>query len=132
MRYLLDTNAWILYLKDSNSPIRAKLSKVSPREIVTCSIVLSELLHGAEKYGNRIQRVALVRALLAPFQCLPFDDVDANYYATLRHDLELQGQIIGPYDLQIAAICLRHGFLLVTNNVFEFSRVSGLQVEDWS
>jgi len=28
---------------------------------------------------------------------------------------------IGRYDLQIAAICVRHGFILVTSNVGEFS-----------
>lgn len=95
-------------------------------------MVLSELLHGAEKYGNRIQRLNVIKSLLAPLACVPFDEVDATYYATIRHDLELQGQIIGPYDLQIAAICLRHGFILVTNNVSEFARVSGLMVQDWT
>lgn len=132
MQYLLDTNAWIYYLKDPNSSIRAKLATISPPQIVTCSVILSELLHGAEKYGNRIQRVGVINSLLDPFPCLPFDEVDAHYYATIRHDLELKGQVIGPYDLQIAAICLRHGFVLVTNNVSEFSRVSGLMVEDWT
>jgi tRNA(fMet)-specific endonuclease VapC len=132
MQYLLDTNAWIVYLKKPGSTIQSCLSAVSPSEVVTCSIVLSELLHGAEKYGNRSQRIAMVRALLAPFQCVPFDDVDASQYAILRHDLELRGQVIGPYDLQIASICLRHGFVLVTSNVSEFARVAGLQVEDWS
>jgi tRNA(fMet)-specific endonuclease VapC len=100
--------------------------------VVTCSIVLSELLHGAEKYGNRLQRVGIIQSLLALFPCLPFDEVDASFYASIRHDLELQGQVIGPYDLQIAAICLRHRFVLVTKNVSEFSRVSGLTVQDWS
>ncbi len=132
MRHLLDTNAWILYLKVPKSSIGVKLASVSPQQVVTCSVVLSELLHGAEKYGNRVQRVSLVKSLLSPFVCVPFDEVDANFYATIRHDLELQGQIIGPYDLQIAAICLRHEFILVTNNVAEFSRVPGLTVQDWS
>ena len=95
-------------------------------------MVLSELLHGAEKYGNRLQRLNIIKSLLAPFPCVPFDEVDATYYATIRHELELQGQVIGPYDLQIAAICLRYGFVLVTNNVSEFSRVSGLKVQDWT
>ena len=49
MRYLLDTNAWIIYLKDPESEIRSRLLTVSPQDIVTCSIVVSELLHGAEK-----------------------------------------------------------------------------------
>ncbi|MFM7593788.1 MAG: type II toxin-antitoxin system VapC family toxin [Isosphaeraceae bacterium] len=131
-RYLLDTNAWINYLKDPDSRIRSKLASFSPQEIVTCSIVLSELLHGAEKYGNRIQRVSLVKMLLDPFTCFPFDDVDASYYAAIRHDLELKGQVIGPFDLQIAAICLRHGFILVTGNLSEFSRIPGLTLEDWT
>jgi tRNA(fMet)-specific endonuclease VapC len=64
---------------------------------------------------------------------VPFDEVDATYYATtIRHDLELRGEVVGPYDLQIAAICLRHGFILVTNSVSEFSRVFGLNVQDWT
>jgi tRNA(fMet)-specific endonuclease VapC len=132
MQFLLDTNAWILYLKDPQSSIRAKLATISPQQVVTCSVVLSELLHGAEKYGNRLQRVGIIKSLLAPFPCLPFDEVDATFYATIRHDLELQGQVIGPYDLQIAAICLRHGLVLVTNNVSEFGRVAGLTVQDWT
>ncbi|MFN6399128.1 MAG: type II toxin-antitoxin system VapC family toxin [Planctomycetota bacterium] len=97
MQYLLDTNAWIIYLKDPNSSIRAKLASISPQQVVTCSVVLSELLHGAEKYGNRLQRLNIIKSLLAPFPCVPFDEVDATYYATIRHDLELQGhRLLGP------------------------------------
>ena len=103
MQYLLDTNAWIWYLKKPDSKIQARLSKISPNDVVTCAIVLSELLHGAEKYGNRNQRVATVLSLLSPFACFPFDDTDAAQYALTRHNLELGGQVIGPYDLQIAA-----------------------------
>ena len=79
MRYLLDTNAWIIYLKDPNSGVRKRLLAESPQDIFTCSIVVSELLHGAEKYGNRHKRVTMVQTLLAPFQCLPFDEIDATY-----------------------------------------------------
>ncbi|ADB18924.1 PilT protein domain protein [Pirellula staleyi DSM 6068] len=132
MRYLLDTNAWITYLKAPNSGVQRRLSAELPQNIVTCSIVLSELLHGAEKYGNREKRVSTVRTLLAPFQCLPFDEIDAIHYASLRHELELRGEVIGPYDLQIAAICLRNQLTLVTSNLSEFARVRGLQVQDWS
>ena len=47
----------------------------------------------------------------------------------LRHQLETAGLVIGPYDLQIAAICLVSGLTLDTA---EFSRVTGLIVEDWT
>ncbi len=68
---------------------------------------------------------------LAPFRSIPFDDDAAVVYARIRHELEVAGQVIGPYDLQIAAICLLHGLTLVTNNVGEFSRITGLKIEDW-
>ena len=131
MAYLLDTNVWIDYFKQRTSSIHAKLSLLQPAEVVSCSIVKSELLHGAEKYANRDRRQALVMETLAPFRSIPFDDNAAVLYAMIRHELELTGRVIGPYDLQIAAICLLHGFTLVTNNIGEFSRISGLLIEDW-
>ena len=124
MPYLLDTNAWIHYLKQPGSPIHTRLAALQPADIVTCSIVRSELLHGAEKYGNRQRRVAIVTQALSPYRSVPFDDADAAEYARIRHALESVGPVIGPYDLQIAAICVRHGFSLVTSNVGEFSRVT--------
>jgi tRNA(fMet)-specific endonuclease VapC len=131
MAYLLDTNSWIHYLKHSYSPIRTRLEALQPDEVVSCSVVNAELLHGAEKYGNRDRRVTLVQQTVAPFCSFPFDDDAASIYATIRHSLEVTGQIIGPLDLQIAAICLLHKFVLVTSNTGEFSRVQRLQIEDW-
>ncbi len=131
MAYLLDTNCWIHYLKHADSPVRAQLQQLEPADIVCCSVVRAELLHGAEKYGNRDRRLAAVIQTLAPFRSLPFDVQAAAAYAHLRHSLEVAGLTIGPYDLQIAAICAVHDLILVTSNRGEFSRVGGLQVEDW-
>jgi tRNA(fMet)-specific endonuclease VapC len=131
MAFLLDTNSWIHYLKNAAGPIRARLGSLQPTDILSCSVVRAELLHGAEKYGNRDRRVATVVQTLAPFRSLPFDDDAAAIYAQLRHRLETAGNVIGPYDLQIAAISLLYDATLVTSNTIEFSRVNGLQVEDW-
>ncbi len=131
MSYLLDTNSWIHYLKHSDSAIRTRLEALQPTDIFCCSIVRAELLHGAEKYGNRDRRVAKVVDTLAPFASFPFDDDAAAHYALIRHQLEITGQLIGPFDLQIAAICLSRDFTLVTNNLSEFGRVPNLKVEDW-
>jgi len=131
MAFLLDTNSWIHYLKHANSPIRTQLESLAPTDVVACSVVRAELLHGAEKYGNRDRRVATVVQSLAPFRSLAFDDDAAVIYARLRHELETAGAVIGPFDLQIAAISLLHGATLVTSNTGEFSRVFGLVVEDW-
>lgn len=60
MQYLLDTNIWIHYLRDPDSPVRGHLSSHQSDDIVTCSVVHAELLHGAEKYGNRLKQISLV------------------------------------------------------------------------
>src|SRR5436305_14212069 len=104
MAWLLDTNAWISYLKTSQSSIRAKLQTLQPTDIRICSVVKAELLHGAEKYGNRERRMEILRALFTPYLSLPFDDSAAQEYGRIRHETEIVGRVLGPNDLMIAAI----------------------------
>lgn len=126
MRYLLDTNVWIHYLKAA-VPVENRLRQTPAREIAVCSVVWAELLHGARKYGRREERMAKVERALSPFR---FDDAAARRYAEIRDDLETRGAIIGPNDLLIAAIALANDLTLVTSD-HEFSWVEGLRTEDW-
>ena len=104
MAFLLDTNAWIVYLKSAESPIRTRLEKLAPADVLLCSVVKAELLHGAQKYGNRERRLRILAETFAPYASLPFDDTAAAAYANIRHELESAGNVIGPNDLMIAAI----------------------------
>ena len=62
---------------------------------------------------------------------VPFG-VDAAYVTgQLRASLARAGTPIGPYDVMIAGTALVHGLILVTANMREFSRVLGLQLENW-
>lgn len=131
MRYLVDTNAWIHYLKHAGSAVEARLRRTLADEVVVCSVVWAELLHGARKYEKRDERVARIERTLGPFRSLPFDDPAARRYAEIRDTLETRGEVIGPHDLLIAAIALYHNLTLVTNN-HEFQRVPGLNIEDWT
>jgi tRNA(fMet)-specific endonuclease VapC len=131
MRYLLDTNTWIHYLKHAGSPVEARLRQTPASDVAVCSVVRAELLHGARKYEKRDERAERVERTLDPFQSLPFDDAAARRYAEIRDSLERRGNVIGPNDLLIAAIARTHDLTVVTNNR-EFSRVDGLGVEDWT
>jgi tRNA(fMet)-specific endonuclease VapC len=62
---------------------------------------------------------------------LPFDDRAAEFYGQIRARLAAQGLPIGPNDLMIASIALSNQLILITHNIREFSRVDGLQIEDW-
>lgn len=89
-------------------------------------------MHGAQRYGNREQRLALLQALFRRHRTYPFDDQAATIYGRIRYELERQGQVIGPMDLLIAATALANNLILVTHNTTEFSRIAGLLLEDWT
>ncbi|MGV3663794.1 MAG: type II toxin-antitoxin system VapC family toxin [Prosthecobacter sp.] len=129
--FLPDTNVWIRLIKGRNQPLISKWRSMVGADIVLCSIVKAELWHGAHKYELPDQRRRMLDQWLAPYHSFSFDDHAARHYASVRHYLETRGQVIGPNDLKIAAICLAHGITLVTSNTGEFHRVPGLVVEDW-
>lgn len=131
MKYLLDTNVCIVYLKGRNLNLKQKLESVAIQEIAVCSIVKAELCFGAMKSANPERNFALQQAFLEQFVSLPFDDLAATTFGVIRSQLEIKGTPIGAYDLQIAAIALANNLTLVTHNTQEFQRVEGLQVEDW-
>lgn len=132
MRYLLDSNIWIEVLKAKRVRLVDRFTRTRIDEMATCSPVRAELMHGAEKYVDMEVRKEVVARALGKVASLPFDDRCADRYGIIRHDLERRRCIIGPYDLQIAAIALVHDLTVVTGNVEEFTRVHGLRVEDWS
>jgi tRNA(fMet)-specific endonuclease VapC len=100
-------------------------------DIVLCSVVVYELRHGAESSSDPCREHARLDVVLAPFSSLPFDDACAVKCPEIRRALERRGETIGPHDLQIAAVALRHDLTLVTHNTGEFSRISALRLEDW-
>jgi tRNA(fMet)-specific endonuclease VapC len=131
MKYLLDTNVCIVYLKGRNLNLKLRLDAVPIEEIAVCSVVKAELCYGAMKSANPERNFALQQAFLNRFVSLPFDDLAATTFGTVRAQLEIRGMPIGAYDLQIAAIALANNLTLVTHNTREFERVDGLQIKDW-
>ena len=131
MSILPDTNVWICLLKNRGGQLQSRVESHAVSEVFFCSVVKAELWYGARQYGNVQKRLHALEMLFAPFVSLPFDDAAASHYAEIRHELENQGRVIGPNDLKIAAIARARGLTLVSSDR-EFSRVPGLQLEDWS
>jgi len=129
--YLLDTNVWIAFLRRPNSPVAGRLRATEPGQVCVCSVVVAELYYGCLRSANAADNRAKVDALMRPYRSLPFDDSAAEQFATIRRHLERDGTLIGPYDLQIAAIALANACTLVTHNIGELSRIPGLLLEDW-
>lgn len=111
--------------------VTAHLRRHPVNEIVLCSVVKAELLTGAHKSRRLVENLAIIEEFAAPLVSHPFDDQAAERHASIRADLERAGTPIGPNDLLIAAIALARKCILVTSNVREFGRISGLEIADW-
>jgi tRNA(fMet)-specific endonuclease VapC len=117
--------------KKGNPLVPARLAAHPPADVVLCSVVVAELRYGAEQSANPPKGHAKVDAFVGRFISLSFDDAAARLFGEIRHALASVGLPIGPYDTMIAAIALAHDLTLVTHNTSEFSRITGLKLEDW-
>jgi tRNA(fMet)-specific endonuclease VapC len=66
--------------------------------------------------------------LCRPYPVLPWSLEVSWQYGEIFRQLQPKGMLIGTNDLWIAATALVHGMGVVTNNVDEFRRVTGLTV----
>ena len=129
--YLLDTNVCIRLLNGRHEAIESRLAQCSPQDIGLSTVVMSELLYGA-RHSQRVEaNLQLLSTFFAPLRSVPFDSRCAEEAGQIRADLAAQGLSIGPNDLLIAATARAHDAILVSHNVGEFARVTGLRIEDW-
>ena len=129
MRYLLDANAITAWAK-RDAHFIARIQIAVPSDLRISVMTEHELRYGIACNPNLRLRPVLERMLAMLQKVMVDSDIAANA-ALVRADLRRQGQPIGPYDLLIAATALTHGLTVVTRNTREFSRVPGLNLEDW-
>lgn len=127
---LLDTNICIYIINARPPDVLERFRQYQMGDIGVCSVVAAELAFGVAKSGSARNRQAL-EMFLAPLVLLPFDAAAVWAYGDLRASLERRGTPIGSLDTMIAAHALSQQALLVTNNVREFSKVPGLQLDNW-
>jgi tRNA(fMet)-specific endonuclease VapC len=128
--FLLDTNTLSDLLRNPGGTISARVAEVGPSKTVTSIIVAAELRYGAEKKASA-RLAERIEELLTRVRVLPFEAPAERAYGRLRAHLERDGNTLGANDLFIAAHALSLGLILVTDNTREFSRVTGLTVENW-
>lgn len=129
--YLLDTNICIYIIKKKPEYVLKILKTKSKKDIYISSITIAELEYGVSKSQfPEKNKIALIE-FLSIFKILNFDDCDAVDFGIIKTDLERKGKIIGPMDLLIAAQAKSKKLILVTNNTSEFTRIIGLNIENW-
>jgi len=130
--YLLDTNVCVVVIRRQPPALIQRLTSHAPDGVAVSTITVAELQFGVAKSQAPAKNQAALDHFLVPLDILPFDHAACEAYGRVRADLERRGLAIGSLDTLIAAHALSLGAVVVTNNVREFSRVSGLVVEDWT
>lgn len=130
--YLLDTNICIYIAKHNPPHVRARFARHSSSDLAMSVITLGELRFGAEKSQSRDRSLAAITRLEQAIPVYALPDAAGAHYGQIRAVLQKQGLPIGNNDLWLAAHARAEGWILVTNNEREFTRVPGLQVENWA
>ena len=89
-----------------------------------------ELLRGLRASGATTKLAAFKR-FCAENNILPITNAVIDKAADIYAHLHRRGALIGDADIIIAATALVHGLILATNNERHFSRVPGLQIDNW-
>lgn len=127
---LVDTSVLVALERGALPP--SALDEIAPNTRLAVSVItVAELLHGyhrARPKSRRLSREKFINALLAELGIVPVDLAVAREHARIWANLAERGEMIGPYDLVIAATALAHRVRLATLNDREFRKVKGLDM----
>lgn len=129
--YLLDTCAISDFVKGNPLTIHT-IKSHSPKQLYVSTITLMEIEYELQRISQRRHEIdKILHVFLKEINTQDFTAVEAITAGNIRCALSKQGTPIGAYDVLIAATALINQMVLVTDNVKEFHRVKGLQVENW-
>ena len=124
---LIDTSAWVEFLRDTGSAVCARVDALLDSDIATCHPVRMELLAGARDE----QHLRDLRGLLARGSLLPTEPVDYEEAAALYRACRRRGETVRKLiDCLISATAIRMSVpVLHADNDFELlARHTPLQV----
>ena len=94
------------------------------------AITVAELWHGVERGtgAHKASRERYLQSLLNVLPIIPYTETTAFQHSRIWAALDSAGQMIGYYDLIVAATALERGSAVATFNRRHFANVRGLKV----
>jgi tRNA(fMet)-specific endonuclease VapC len=129
--FLIDTDILIYSLK-GDPAVMDHLNRTASSAKAISVISYGELLYGAHKSARPIDNLARVRRLGEVLPVIDISPAIMEAFGSLKARLEESGNRLDDFDLVIAATAITIGYRLVTNNEKHFSRIEGLEIEDWA
>lgn len=131
---MLDTDTCIFLMLGASKKLEAMVQSVPLQQQVMSAVTFAELTYGvqASATAKRKQNQITLDSLALHLAVLDWPQTAAKNYAEIRADLKKRGAQLGAADLMIAAHAIAIDAIVVTNNVKDFGRVKGLEVENWT
>ena len=131
---MLDTDTCIFLMLGASKKLEAMVQSVPLQQQVMSAVTFAELTYGvqASSTAKRKQNQITLDSLALHLAVLDWPQTAAKNYAEIRADLKKRGDQLGAADLMIAAHAIAIDAIVVTNNVKDFGRVKGLEVENWT
>ena len=129
---IIDTDTTSYFFRN-NTNVVAKLDEYLQahgfvyRGVVTYYEVLNGLY-----FKDASNQMAQFEKFVKLNQVLPLTNEIAKKSAKIYADLRKNGQIIGHNDVLIAGTAIINDLSLITNNIRHFSRISGLDIDNWA
>ena len=103
---LIDTSAWIEFLRDTGSSACRQVDELLDREFAICDPIRMEVLAGARDEAHLLNlRRLLARAVVLPIRPTDYEDAAALYRRCRRQGATVRKLI----DCLIAAVAIRSG-----------------------
>jgi tRNA(fMet)-specific endonuclease VapC len=131
---MLDTCICSFIIRERPLSVLQRLTKeiAQNNRIVISAITYAEMRYGQIGKKASPKHKTLVDEFVKRLdEVLPWDQAAVDATIAVKRKLTKAGLVIGDNDTAIAGHAIASGCLLVTNNVREFSRVSGLSYENW-
>ncbi len=131
---MLDTDTCIFLMRGESEKLESKVQSVPLQQQLMSAVTFAERSYGvqASASAKRKQNQSTLDSLALHLSVLDWPQAAARYYAEIRSDLKKRGAQLGAADLMIAAHARAINAIVVTNNVKDFRRVKGLEVENWT
>jgi tRNA(fMet)-specific endonuclease VapC len=109
-----------------------RLKELRPQGLALSIISLAELSEGVHYSRTPERSQQAFNAFLEDVSVLGIDEEVCKIFGRERGRLRKVGQLIGDFDLFIAATGLHYGLTVLTNNRRHFERIEGIHIESIS
>jgi len=129
MKYLLDTNICIYFLK-GKFQLDKKIAQTGIQNCAISEITYAELIYGAEKSDSIEKNLQTIEKFTDQIVILPIFNA-IHVFGKEKARLHSKGNMISDFDLLIGATAISNNMIMVTRNVKEFERLKHIKLENW-